>query len=635
MYRSLERLKEPILVLHGFTFTHDQYRICDRNHDTKKCPKCNNKTNKNSEECDFLIVGPNYFVVIEVKNSKPEYDPRRSLEKSIEQRNRVRDLIHVMDERAKVFLFTSFPSLHSEQFDADEVEKNCIIFEEDIGDFGKYWDIKVTGKMLEDCTEGQSDQISDYEFNRIKSILVAISCTETDEPDENRFSLAKTVMRIDADLKGGQITLEQKVGKISKDKRSYNPAVRLAPEVIAKFVGVKYLTPQQEQILQSNQNVLLINGPAGSGKTALLAGKMVELAKTQDRKVIVFKITGSNVNFSQTYQRTCKKAGIEYELVSKGKRRDYKRTEPKQIAHEMLESNKKVIIVEIRHTFVAKEGFPEVYRALSNCHVIIDDLHAYYFLTNIVLESLFQMDRLLTVWASFDLAQRYNAYYSLKTARAFNFKKLYFFIEKNLAPENVVTLRSNLRNTFDLANFLAVIRQEYIGLVSDGSEIADKLLPSQIKGHFIHGPLPVIHVLKDNSQELVDKILGEELKTLHELLDEFEGINVAVCFMHLSDATKATMNKKINEGYKEKTLRCHGYNGFSAEWPVTIALLGIDTLDKKEYDSMMMYLMTSRARVRCTLVLIPEGGLVLQDYTFMMDLLRKLQSFSHVRYHGH
>ena len=635
VFRALERLKERLIVLHGFTFTHHQYRICDENHDMKKCQKCKNTKSKNSEECDFLIVGPKYFAVIEVKNSKSGYDPRRSLMKSIDQRNRMKELIHALDKRVEVFLFTSFPNMPSEKFDASEGERDSLIFEEDLKDFDKYWNIHVSKRMLNSCTEDPLHKITDSELERIKSILVAMSCTEADEPDESRFSLAKTVMKIDADLKGGQITLEQKFGKISKERKSYNPGVKLAPEIIANFVGVKYLTPEQQKILQSNQKILLINGPAGSGKTILLAGKMVELAKTQDEKVIVFKITASNVNFSNTYRRTCEKAGIDYEFISKGKYRDYRRTTPSEIAKEMLESDKKVIIVEIRHTYIAKVGFPEVYRALSNCHVLIDDLHAYFFLTNVVLESVFQVPILCTVWVSIDLVQRSNFGTSKKKTRAFNLKKFFLFIENNLEPENVVTMKSNLRNTYDMSNFLAVLRKEYIGTVLNNSEIANKCLPEQITGHFIHGPLPSIHVLKETSVKLVGKIFDEEMEMLRELFDEFDGINLGICFDKLSEANKALMNNKINEGYKGRADRCHCFNGFSAEWPVTIALMGIDTLDRKEYDLMRMYLLASRARVRCTIILIPEKDLVLAKYYYMMDLLKKLEPLAHVIYHGH
>ncbi|XP_063677732.1 uncharacterized protein LOC134813782 [Bolinopsis microptera] len=73
VYRALEMLKERLIVLHGFKFTHYQYTLCDRNHDRRHCGQC--KRPKNSEECDFLIIGEGFFVVIEVKNPASDGNP--------------------------------------------------------------------------------------------------------------------------------------------------------------------------------------------------------------------------------------------------------------------------------------------------------------------------------------------------------------------------------------------------------------------------------------------------------------------------------------------------------------------------------------------------------------------------------
>ena len=67
VYRALERLEEKILVLHGFEYSHHQYRLCATDHDRKNCVKCKNAANKEAE-CDFIVIGRNYFVIIEVKN---------------------------------------------------------------------------------------------------------------------------------------------------------------------------------------------------------------------------------------------------------------------------------------------------------------------------------------------------------------------------------------------------------------------------------------------------------------------------------------------------------------------------------------------------------------------------------------
>ena len=56
-------------------------------------------------------------------------------------------------------------------------------------------------------------------------------------------------MRIDKELRDGEITLEQNFKK-SKGKRSINTGVVKAPNVIREFVGVKYLTKEQDEVFQ-------------------------------------------------------------------------------------------------------------------------------------------------------------------------------------------------------------------------------------------------------------------------------------------------------------------------------------------------------------------------------------------------
>ena len=69
VYRALEKLEEELIVLHSFEFTHHQYCLCDKSHmrDKKKCKGCKNPANREGE-CDFLVLGPEYCVLIEVKN---------------------------------------------------------------------------------------------------------------------------------------------------------------------------------------------------------------------------------------------------------------------------------------------------------------------------------------------------------------------------------------------------------------------------------------------------------------------------------------------------------------------------------------------------------------------------------------
>ena len=66
-------MKDPLIVFHGFEYSHDQFRIWDSNHDRKTCrysevkPNCKN-AHADEGEHDFVVFGPDYIVMIEVKN---------------------------------------------------------------------------------------------------------------------------------------------------------------------------------------------------------------------------------------------------------------------------------------------------------------------------------------------------------------------------------------------------------------------------------------------------------------------------------------------------------------------------------------------------------------------------------------
>ena len=62
-------------------------------------------------------------------------------------------------------------------------------------------------------------------------------------------------------------------------------------------------------------------------------------------------------------------------------------------------------------------------------------------------------------------------------------------LDEKLKDAQRVTLRKNLRNTYDISTVLSVVRDSCVG-----SESGD-ILPKKKYGHFIRGPLTKIHFL--------------------------------------------------------------------------------------------------------------------------------------------
>ena len=585
VYRSLERLKKCVIVLNEFKCSRYQYNKCDKNFKIKKTsPRADVWT-----ECDFLIITDEHFVVVEVKNTKIDGNVIDAFKKSLSQRDNVRKLIQSIYPQASVLLFTAFPNVSSQKFDptkVTEAQKESIIFKEDFDDFAKWWQHNVPRNI-------PSQHNSEHE--KVKHILLAISCTEVKIPDETRFSLVENVMKIDKELKKGAITLEQKSKNKQKRKvkRSINPNLVKLRADISDQLGVKYFTKEQNKIFGSEENFLLINGPAGSGKTMLLAGKMLRLAKTDPGKKIA-ALTGPNS--SNIYQSSCDRAEISYEVLLT----DYNTT-PLQMFELITKSYANVVIVKMSGVNI--EAFTDTLSLLKNCNVIVDDIQR--VLNNSIDDISKLLDKLEglsadnIVLVALDLVQGYN--YCLKD--------IVSLIVEKMCSEHMVTLEHTSRNTFEISNILSVIRREFVKYTADDhiSPIFSPILPEIRRGHYIHGPMTVLHVLEKYDDKCIRDILEKELSCgyTNENID-YSQSHVAVIHNNCYTNVMESINNK-----KCQIMRLE--DCFSAEWPAVIVVHEMRV--KEPYDTSLatLYLAMSRARVKCSLLLCPEKGKRFKD----------------------
>ena len=449
MYRALEGLDEKYIVLHSFKYTHEQYRMCDKTHVRKGCKECKLKFNIEGE-CDFLIICSNSFVVIEVKNMEPgewvecepdfhlcsigeDWEPEcttrdkqlraliRTYTKSVEQRNKVAKLIRCIDQDANILQFTAYPNFSKQfkdQFQISDDELSTIIFKEDIclkefkdisnkstntdniSAFAAWWADNVTHatpsvRRVSKIMPGYNKD----SHEKVKYNLLAIWATEKDKCDQSKCSLGQCIMDINKELKKGHITFETK-------KRTPNPDVVKALFFISKYVGVQNLTIQQYSVYNSNENLMWINGPAGTGKTVILCSKIIQLLIQPDgnNKVVVFKFTGEGNN-SQHYQCALDNAGIQYKLISSYR---LKHT-PTQLANLITESVCRVIIVEVYYPHIT--GFTDKLSELSGYHVFVDDIQFMFrFSTTVeqctdLINKLLELSENKKVWIACDIAQ--------------------------------------------------------------------------------------------------------------------------------------------------------------------------------------------------------------------------------------
>ena len=529
VYRALEEVDGNFIVLHSFKFTHHQYRLCaGESHIRKGCPKCKGKNASNQDgECDFLIICADKFIIIEVKNMENidgECTTNKlkaligTYRKSVEQRNKVVELIKCIDKNANILQFTAYPNFSKQfkdQFQFSKMtelrlsddELSTIIFEEDFSrnKLKKNWISRLVSFFSRRCKKyenssnfvawwaanvTQANSPSSDSHKKVRNILLAIWATESKTCDKSKCSLGRCIMDVNKELKEGRITFEPNKGK--KRKRDQNPGVVKAPDVISRCVGVINLTTQQNDVFYSSEKLLWINGPAGAGKTVILCGKIIQLLQSgSDNKVVVFKFVGEGNN-SLHYQHALDKASIEYKLISTSKDKHT----PAQLADLITESSCSVIIVEIQITDVFNRMTLLIDRlsVLSGYNLFVDDIQSvidYKITTEIctvLIDKLLELSVDKTVWIACDLVQAW-AILDKDISIVAN------LLTDKLTPNQRATLTMNLRNTSDLSIILSVIRDQFVRLYSLKSDNLDLVLPTQLQGHFIHGPLPVIHVL--------------------------------------------------------------------------------------------------------------------------------------------
>ena len=74
---------------------------------------------------------------------------------------------------------------------------------------------------------------------------------------------------------------------------------------------------------------------------------------------------------------------------------------------------------------------------------------------------------------------------------------------------------------------------------------------------------------------------------------------------------------------------CYSKDCASSEWPAVIVLHEVGW-DSEEQDLTNLYLMLSRARVYCSVVMYPDKGDTLDSYPYMLPLLDKLSNYARI-----
>ena len=632
VYKVLENQNTGLVVFHGFSYTHKQFSLFVRGH----LNECKRKDEEEEGECDFLVLQDSFLAVLEVKvpiwgTSK---DPIKAFERnykdSKKQRKRTKNLIFGICKRMKVkppkvldftvfskgdkSIISKFPSYQK----LLPEEKECILFMND----------------LEELNSNLSQRLQVFQESSVheRLMLILLGLWYYDDINDRinlkNVNLSETIKDLDCLLR------ISKISRVRIDQQPASSFVVKAPQTLQKF-DIKFITKSQKSVITNEEKKLWINGPAGSGKTLLIMGKVVELLQDPQEKVVVVVLNETVAKCYQHHLETANVSSVLYENVNE--------------ALLEIETRSRVFIVYYKGHFVrGKLEVDDSYRLESitailktDYHVFLDDFHGLtagmgYNSTENLYSIVFTELNSITLrlfWVTYDILQ--DGFLTQYLRTSFRMRE----VLNNVKNKDCFQCLPNvLRNSCQIADLLSSIRtlrvenekqilSEYHDERGRASVHANHIptdeefetffsymsLEQEI-GHYIHGPKPVLYHLGSNWSNTAAittkacEILAAELSKLGSgnvaiVVDRnitverrsevvasqlSEGVTVTNIFPnrirpeHPDDAInwkeecERVLSSLDSSSAKKLNVSIHNFDEtFSAEWPAVIGIVEI------------------------------------------------------------
>ena len=651
VYRALEDLEENIVVLHSLDYTNRQFKLFKEDFSFDE-----NKPNKRNGECDFVAIGENCVVIVEVSDVRR--DEERSTDKKLKkafnakkkQGERTKDLMQNMlksivsiggrgdreaDPRPFIKCYCAFLSLSSDCKDLfTDDQRSNIIFANSFSSFQKWWKENVADKAGVSVTEETMSALTD--------LLLGLWNIDSQNQVclEQKCSFGSNIMKVDTQLKDAQITY----GFRKPDDPEYNNPnlVLVQADSVFQRMGIQFLSQEQNRVFQSTEKFLWVNGPAGSGKTILILGKAIKTAQDEEGKVIIFK-NMSEQRSRKMYQNSLDDSGIKYETIST------------DIEGHMLLS---MDVDEMAGDFAHR-----ICSALNSCDVALLELCPVYQVTRnfgglqVIKNIITSIVRLLRSKDShkplvcfiddehclledklYDRERRIKEFIHI-TSEMNNNCSISIFTDiaqssDHMAPENEdflspvadsmmqtygpLTLSRNFRNTFEIACALVQIRETIV------------FSSMQLSGHFIRGPKIAIYYIKARQLRSRDYIIDQLKSEIEKISDSGDIGSPDIGFISNSEQASTLLVEILGQEKKNLGPICDIKDIYSAEWPATLFLMDLtDLKDQHHKISHQLYLALSRARVYCTAVIYSNA--LDTENTNLESMLQKLEQCATIR----
>ena len=666
VYRTLEMLLHRLVVLHNFKYTHQQYKLFVAH-------ECKRRDGEEEGEADFIVIHNNLIAIVEVKtaefdkkNSKVVFE--RNYKKSKQQIERTTLLIKGIcskygtaePEIRYITVFTSITKKSASEISKytslSQDAKDSILFCDDLCRVGE-------GNNGFDAMLQLSEKRQDIDAVVLWTLLGLWCADDKNQFAREKWELGRKINSTDSLIRDAIISNKPEGPTSSKIKGS--PA-------IFKKMGIKCLTVEQKNVFYDIRPKLMINGPAGTGKTILMIGKVIQLARTSEVRIIVFV---ANVLAAKDFQKQLQTSEINSQIF---------------IGRSMLETNIPADLKVLIHYFTDEDHpalgrlginvVDKLYRLCdafqSDFHMFIDDFHVFSPSCKIAkwMTPLILSDEIKDFWQYVQCRMKESSpkviwisYDSLQELTDVCYQQL-GQIHEWTYNTTVHKLSSNLRNSFEIEKFLGFLRFYrrtfiMIKINAINSFVAadrfdkesffsfckfDQFDVTQEKGHYIHGPMPIIRwvdlygivkeehslLLKCTVKREIEKLLdcgtiaiihdeknprkigtngvGNYLVSLEEICfevkegidTEFAGYGVDLSIHHIDEAVSGEWPAvvgiiEVNEN-KIQTVWSRMFEKDKVENQIVSRQLSMDALLAK------MYTIASRGRTYVTLICVVD-----------------------------
>ena len=643
VYRALQNLEENILVLHSLDYTNRQFKLFKEDFSFDE-----SKPNKVAGECDFVAVGENCVVIIEVSDVRR--DEGKTTDKKLKkafnakkkQGERTKELIegvlrHVnpADEETGPYItwYCAFLSLSSDcGIIFMEEQRSNIIFANSFSSFQAWWNENVTDKTT-------SVSVSEETMATLTDLLLGLwNIDSKNQVSLEKCSFGSNIKKVDSQLRDAQITY----GFRKSDDPEYNNPNLIQADNVFQRMGIQFLSQEQDHVYQSTKKFLWVNGPAGSGKTILIIGKAIKTAQANEGKVVIFK-NMSEERSRKMYQNSLEGSSVKYETISI------------DIEEHLLDVDE---IDEIANDFANSICF-----TFTSCNVALLELCPLYQLTrnfgglqviNKIITSIVQLlrendihkplacfiddEHCLLVDKLYDRETRINEFIQI-TSETNNNCSIFIFTDiaqssDHMAPENedslspvtdsmmntygTLHLSKNFRNTFEIACALEQIRETIV------------FSSMQLSGHFIRGPKVTIYYAKAPQLRSRDYVIDQLKSEIENISDSDDSGSPDIGLIGNSEQAIKLLMRIFGQEKKNLGPVCDIKDIYSAEWPAILFLMDLTDLEDQHHKiSHQLYLALSRARVYCTAVIY--SNTLDTENKNLESMLQKLEQCATIR----